>query len=68
MAGYSYFDHDRMILLGIEVHSGELELLQQAADEYDWKIIQSEAKPKLRKAAVDVPCDESVNMLNQNYK
>ena len=32
MAGYSYFDYDQMTLLGIEVHSDELELLQQAAN------------------------------------
>ena len=41
MAGYSYFDYDQMTLLGIEVHSDELELLQQAADTYDWEIIES---------------------------
>ena len=35
MAGYSYFDYDQMTLLGIEVHSDELELLQQTAKEYD---------------------------------
>ena len=35
MVGYSYFDYDQMTLLGIEVHSDELELLQQAADTYD---------------------------------
>ena len=33
MAGYSYFDYDQMTLLGIEVHSDELELLQQAKAE-----------------------------------
>jgi len=26
MAGYSYFDYDQMTLLGIAVHSNELEL------------------------------------------
>ena len=31
MAGYSYFSYDQMTLLGIDVHSDELELLQQAA-------------------------------------
>jgi hypothetical protein len=35
MAGYSYFDYDQMTLLGIEVHSGELELLRQTAEQYD---------------------------------
>ena len=39
MVGYSYFDYDQMTLLGIEVHSDELELLQQAADMYDWEIM-----------------------------
>jgi len=29
MTGYSYFDYDQMTLLGIEVHSDELELLNQ---------------------------------------
>ena len=29
MAGYSYFDYDQMTLLGIEVHSNELELLNR---------------------------------------
>ena len=42
MAGYSYFDYDQMTLLGIEVHSGELELLQQVVDTYDWKSIFSQ--------------------------
>ncbi len=32
IAVYSYFDYDQMTLLGIGVHSGELELLQQTAD------------------------------------
>lgn len=45
MAGYSYFDYDQMTLLGIEVHSDELELLQQA--------MEKEVEPKFRKAAVD---------------
>jgi hypothetical protein len=34
MVGYSYFDYDQMTLLGIEVHSDELELLQQVVDTY----------------------------------
>ncbi len=53
MAGYSYFDYDQMTLLGIEVHSGELELLQQTAEEYDWEAIEAEVEPKFREAAVD---------------
>ena len=40
MVGYSYFDYDQMTLLGIEVHSDELELLQQAVDRYDWKAVE----------------------------
>ncbi len=48
MVGYSYFDYDQMILLGIEVHSDELELLNQAAEEYDWKTIKREVEPKFR--------------------
>ena len=40
MSGYSYFNYDQMTLLEIEVHSDELELLQQATSEYDWKTIQ----------------------------
>ena len=47
MAGYSYFDYDQMTLLGIEVHSDELELLNQAAEEYDWKTIEREVEPKV---------------------
>ena len=46
MAGYSYFDYDQMTLFGIEVHSDELELLQQAADEYDWEAIETEVEPR----------------------
>ena len=53
MTGYSYFDYDQMTLLGIEVHSDELELLNQVAEEYDWKIIEREVEPKFRKAALD---------------
>lgn len=53
MAGYSYFDYDQMTLLGIEVHSDELELLNQAAEEYDWKTIEREVEPKFREAALD---------------
>ena len=33
MAGYSYFDYDQMTLSEIEIQSGELELLQQTAEE-----------------------------------
>ncbi len=53
MVGYSYFDYDQMTLLGIEVHSDELELLQQAADTYDWRAIETDVEPKFREAAVD---------------
>ena len=53
MAGYSYFDYDQMTLLGIEVHSDELELLQQTANEYDWEAIETEVEPKFREAALD---------------
>ncbi len=53
MVGYSYFDYDQMILLGIEVHSDELELLQQAADTYDWKAIETGLEPKFKEAAMD---------------
>ena len=34
MAGYSYFDYNQMTLLEIEVHSDELELLQQESRDY----------------------------------
>ena len=62
MAGYSYFDiqsatrqpkhkYDWMTLLGIEVHSDELELLQQVADMYDWEIMETEEEPKFKEAA-----------------
>ena len=50
MAGYSYFDYDQMTLLGIEVHSYELKLLQQAAEEYDWEAIEAEVEPKFKEA------------------
>jgi len=53
MAGYSYFDYDQMTLLRVEVHSDELELLQQAADTYDWEIIETEVEPKFKEAAFD---------------
>jgi hypothetical protein len=53
MVGYSYFDYDQMTLLGIEVHSDELELLQQAAEKYDWEAIETEIEPKFREAAID---------------
>ncbi len=53
MVGYSYFDYDQMTLLGIEVHSDELELLQQAEDTYDWRAIETDVEPKFREATVD---------------
>ncbi len=46
MPGYSYFNYDQMTLLGIAVHSDELELLQKAAEEYDWEAIEIEIEPK----------------------
>ncbi len=42
-----------MTLLGIEVHSDELELLQQAADMYDWEIMETEVEPKFKEAALN---------------
>jgi hypothetical protein len=53
MAGYSYFDYDQMTLLGIEVHSDELELLNQTAEEYDWKIIERKVEPNFKVASLD---------------
>jgi len=53
MVGYSYFNYDQMTLLGIEVHSDELGLLQQAADECAWEAIETEVVPKLKEAAMD---------------
>ena len=53
MAGYSCFSYDQMALLGIEVHSGELELLQKAAEGYDWGSIERDIEPKFGKSAVD---------------
>ena len=43
----------QMTLLGIEVHSDELELLQQAADTYDWKAMEKEVEHKFKEAALD---------------
>lgn len=42
-----------MTLLGIEVHSDELELLQQVADMYDWEIMETEVEPKFKEAALN---------------
>jgi hypothetical protein len=53
MAGYSYFHYDQMTLLEVEVHSEQLELLKNAADEYDWNRIESEIKPLFKEAALD---------------
>ena len=53
MSGYSDFNYDQMTLLKVEVHSDELELLQQVADVYDWKTIQTEVEPKFKEAAFD---------------
>jgi len=53
MAGYSYFNYDQMTLLEVEVHSDELELLKQAADEYDWDTITSEVEHKFKEAALE---------------
>ena len=54
MSGYSYFNYDQMTLLKVEVYSDDLGLLHQAADEYDWKTIQTEVEPKFKQAALDV--------------
>ena len=40
MVGYSYFNYNQMTLLEVEVHSDQLELLKNAADEYDWNRIE----------------------------
>ncbi len=53
MAGYSYFNYDQMTLLEVEVHSEQLELLTNAADEYHWKAIESEVEPLFKEAAFD---------------
>ncbi|MFC1717841.1 hypothetical protein ACFL6S_29545 [Candidatus Poribacteria bacterium] len=53
MAGHSYFDYNQMTLLEIEVHSDELELLQQVVDTYDWKAMEKEIEPKFRESALD---------------
>ena len=42
-----------MTLLEIEVHGDELELLQQAADTYDWGIIETEVEPRFKESAFD---------------
>jgi len=33
----------------VEVHSEELELLKQTADEYDWEAIKSEVEPLIHR-------------------
>ncbi len=53
MAGYSYFNYDQMTLLEVEVHSEQLELLKNAADEYDWKAIESAVESLFKEAAFD---------------
>ena len=53
MAGYSYFSYNQMTLMEVEVHSEELELLKNAADEYDWGRIESEVEPLFKKAVLD---------------
>ena len=53
MAGYSYFNYDQMTIFDIEVHSDELELLKNVADEYDWERIECEVEPLFKKAAKD---------------
>jgi len=47
------FSYDQMTLLGIEVHSDELEVLQQAADTYDWKAMGKKVEPKFKESALD---------------
>ena len=51
MAGYSYFNYDQMTIFEVEVHSEQLELLKDAADEYDWKAIKTEIEPLFKEAA-----------------
>ncbi len=60
MAGYSYFDYDQMTLLGIEVHSNELELLNQAADTYDWETIETAVEPKIQESCCGFPRSETL--------
>jgi len=42
-----------MTIFDVEVHSSELELLKDAADEYDWERIESEVEPIFKEAARD---------------
>jgi len=49
MVGYSYFNYDQMTIFEVEVHSAQLELLKDAADEYDWQKIESEVEPLFKK-------------------
>ena len=53
MAGYSYFNYDQMTIFEVEVHSEQLELLKNAADEYNWDVIKSEVEPLFKEAALD---------------
>ena len=53
MAGYSYFNYDQMTIFEVEVHSEQLELLKNAADEYDWEAIRAEVEPLFKEAAID---------------
>lgn len=53
MAGYSYFNYDQMTIFEVEVHSEQLELLKDAADEYDWEAIKTEIEPLFKDAALD---------------
>lgn len=53
MSGYSYFHYDQMTIFEVEVHSEQLELLKDAADEYDWEAIKTKVEPLFKEAALD---------------
>lgn len=53
MSGYSYFHYNQMTIFEVEVHSEQLELLKDAADEYDWEGIRAEVEPLFKEAAID---------------
>ena len=48
----SYFNYEPMTIFEIEVHCQQLELLQNAADEYHWNRIKSEVKPRFKETAL----------------
>jgi len=47
------FPQGDLATLQVEVHSEQLELLKNAADEYDWNRIESEVEPLFKEAALD---------------